>query len=88
MTTNVHYIARPRIFSHQSQCDGKVKHANIHHATMAHCNSKDPENLMVYRCPHCRFWHLGTEMTRTQLRLAPKRFEVVVLPKKKVMSHA
>lgn len=70
------------------QCDGKAKHLNIHHATMAYTTHPDRERCCIYRCPHCHHFHLGHKQTKTQKILARKEFVVVTLPRRKIQKGA
>lgn len=43
--------------SHLSQCHGKEPFADRRHATAA---AKRRRGRQVYRCPHCRDYHVGS----------------------------
>ena len=44
----------------ERQCHGKKRHRTVHDAKIAVAASGYlADDVNIYRCPHCGFWHLG-----------------------------
>jgi hypothetical protein len=54
-------IVRTRWNSRAAQCDGKISFRSQRHASEA---AKRRERRVVYRCPYCFDWHVGTPERR------------------------
>ena len=59
------------------QCDGKVRHESanaarahvasmLKHGTEARRRGRGGTKISVYRCPHCKGWHVGARRRRSR----------------------
>ena len=58
------FLAKNELHRKKTQCKGKIKHKDVNSALMAQSvllirwNLKQ-EDILVYKCPHCKKFHVG-----------------------------